>query len=168
MKVNSIRLSVRSSSLGGGAEIGMANSETYLFVNTISSQSRVRGIKRSIWLKHDIVLKCQITFNLGLNAAKNTYHTKKVLIKSSSELNFEQKVHECICLSSPRVELGGSKDWYPNSKTSTNSCKETFSVFVIDLCKNSTYQRTPKNCSYLFHNTTMYKIVQNCAHCTKL
>ncbi len=43
----------------------------------ISSQSGARGLERLIWLKHYIVLKRQITFNLGLNAAKNMHHIKK-------------------------------------------------------------------------------------------
>ncbi len=38
---------------------------------SISPRSGARGLKRLIWLKYYIVLKWQITFNLGLNADKN-------------------------------------------------------------------------------------------------
>ncbi len=35
------------------------------------------GLERLKWLKYDIALKWQITFNLWLNAAKNTHYIKK-------------------------------------------------------------------------------------------
>ncbi len=63
-----------------------------------SPQSEARGLERLIQLKHDIVLKCQITFNVGLNAAKNMRYTKKVSIKSSSELNFVTKKSTSACV----------------------------------------------------------------------
>ncbi len=44
-----------------------------------SPQSGARGLERLIWLKYYIVLKMQITFNLGLSAAKNTHYIKKKL-----------------------------------------------------------------------------------------
>ncbi len=40
-------------------------------------RSGARRLERLIWLKYNIVQKWQITFNLGLNAAKNTHYTKK-------------------------------------------------------------------------------------------
>ncbi len=44
---------------------------------SISSQSEARGLKRLIWLIYYSALKLQITFNLGLNAAKNTHYIEK-------------------------------------------------------------------------------------------
>ncbi len=35
--------------------------------------SGARGLERLTWLKYNIALKRQITFHLGLNAAKNTH-----------------------------------------------------------------------------------------------
>ncbi len=58
------------------------------------------------------VLEWESMFTLGLNTAKNTHYMKKGSNKSCSELNFVQKVLECICLSPPWVELLGSKDQY--------------------------------------------------------
>ncbi len=58
---------------------------------SIPSWSGARGLERLIWLKYDIVLKGQNTFNLGLNTAKNTHHMKKASNKSRLELNFVQK-----------------------------------------------------------------------------
>ncbi len=43
---------------------------------SIFPQSGGRELKKLIWLKYYIVLKRQITFNLGLNAAKNTHYIK--------------------------------------------------------------------------------------------
>ncbi len=43
---------------------------------SISPQSGARELERLIWLKYDNVLKWQNTFNLGLNTAKNTHHSK--------------------------------------------------------------------------------------------
>ncbi len=74
---------------------------------SIFSQSDAWGIKRLIWLKYDIVLKCLITFNLGLNAAKNTHHTKKASIKSSAELNFLQKSPRAHMFISPQSVARG-------------------------------------------------------------
>ncbi len=79
---------------------------------SVSSQSGARGIKRLTWLKYVIVLKCQITFNLRLNTAKNTHHTKKASIKSSSELNFVQKSPRAHMFISPKSGGRASKDWY--------------------------------------------------------
>ncbi len=45
----------------------------------ISLQSGARGPKRLLWLKYYIILKRQITFNLGLNATRNTHHIEKSL-----------------------------------------------------------------------------------------
>ncbi len=44
---------------------------------SISPQSGAGGLERLTWLKYYIVLKLQITFNLGLNAAKNTHYIEK-------------------------------------------------------------------------------------------
>ncbi len=44
---------------------------------SISPQSGAKGLERLIWLKCFIVLKRQITFNLGLTATKNVYYIKK-------------------------------------------------------------------------------------------
>ncbi len=44
---------------------------------SISPRSDARELERLIWLKYYFVLKWQNTFNLGLNAAKNTHKTKK-------------------------------------------------------------------------------------------
>ncbi len=44
---------------------------------SISSLSGARGLERLTWLKYYIVLKRQITFNLGFNAAENTHPIKK-------------------------------------------------------------------------------------------
>ncbi len=40
-------------------------------------KSGARGLDRLIWLKYNFALKLQITFSLGLNAAKNTHYIKK-------------------------------------------------------------------------------------------
>ncbi len=58
---------------------------------SIYPQSGDRGLERLIWLKYYIALNWRITFNLGLNAAKNTHPIKKASNKSCSELNFVQK-----------------------------------------------------------------------------
>ncbi len=39
---------------------------------SIALRSGARGLKRWVWLKYYDVQKWQITFSLGLNAAKNT------------------------------------------------------------------------------------------------
>ncbi len=44
---------------------------------SIFHQSGARGLERLIWLKYYTVLKLQITFNLGLTAAKNTHYMEK-------------------------------------------------------------------------------------------
>ncbi len=44
---------------------------------SISSWSEARAIERLIYLKYYFLLKRQNTFNLGLNAAKNTHQIKK-------------------------------------------------------------------------------------------
>ncbi len=44
-----------------------------------------------MWLKYYIVLNLQITFNFGLNTAKNAHPVKKAWNKSCSELNFLQR-----------------------------------------------------------------------------
>ncbi len=67
---------------------------------SISTQSGARGLKRLIWLRYDIVLKGQNTFNLGLNAAKNSHYKEKASNKSS----------QARVTISPGVELGGLKD----------------------------------------------------------
>ncbi len=46
---------------------------------SISPQSGVRGLERLIWFKYYIVLNQQITFNLGLNAVKNTHPIEESL-----------------------------------------------------------------------------------------
>ncbi len=77
----------------------------------VSPQSGARRLERLIWLKYYIVLKRQITFNLGLNADKNTDNNKRRgSNKNCSEFNFLQKTDGRICLSPPGVQFGGSKD----------------------------------------------------------
>ncbi len=44
---------------------------------SISAPSGAGGLEWLIWLKYDIVPKGENTFNLGLNAAKNTHHMEK-------------------------------------------------------------------------------------------
>ncbi len=44
---------------------------------SISPQKGARGFERLIWLKYYIVLKQEVTFNLGLNTAENTHPVKK-------------------------------------------------------------------------------------------
>ncbi len=51
-----------------------------------SVQSGARGLERLIWLKYYIGLKLQITFTLGLNAAKNTHYIEKVSNKTAQEI----------------------------------------------------------------------------------
>ncbi len=65
------------------------------------------------WLKSYIAVKQQFTFNLGLNAAKNTRipSKKKIGINVVRNLIMYKIVGERICLSPPRVELGDTKDW---------------------------------------------------------
>ncbi len=75
------------------------------------------GLERLICLKYDIVLKCQIAFNLGLSVAKNTQHTKKASIKSSSELNFVQK--------SPRAHM------FISSKSGTRGLERSLWLNII-------------------------------------
>ncbi len=82
---------------------------------SISPQSKARGLEWLIWLKYDIILKGQNTFNLGLNTAINTHHAKKKLqIKVDQNWISHQKVHEHICLSPPPpgVEIGSWKYWH--------------------------------------------------------
>ncbi len=69
---------------------------------SISPQSGARWLERLIWLEYDIVLKWQNTFNSGLNTAKNTHHTKKASIKSSSELNFIEKSPQAHMFTCPQ------------------------------------------------------------------
>ncbi len=82
---------------------------------SISPQGGARRLERLTWLKYYNVQKRQIIFTLGLNAVKNTDFMKKSSSKSCLELNSLQKVMGCICLFSPGVELGGSKDWQVRS-----------------------------------------------------
>ncbi len=58
---------------------------------SVFHQSGARGLEKLIQLKYYIVLKRQITFNLGLNAVENTHPVKKSQNKSGSELTFVQK-----------------------------------------------------------------------------
>ncbi len=71
-------------------------------------QSGAMGIERLIWLKYYIVLKQEITFNLGLNYQKYASHQKKLQIKVVWNWISYKKVRECICLSPFGVELWGS------------------------------------------------------------
>ncbi len=64
-------------------------------------------MKISVCLKSNNVQKWEIRFTLGLNSAKNTHYIKKKLrIKGVWNCISYKKVHECTCLSPPRVELG--------------------------------------------------------------
>ncbi len=74
---------------------------------SIRPQSGAQGLERLIWLKYDIVLKCQITFNLGLSAAKDTNHINKSSIKSCLELNFLQKSSRAHISISPKSGARG-------------------------------------------------------------
>ncbi len=56
------------------------------------------------------VQKREIRFTLGLDAAKNTYFTKKVADKSSSESNFVQKSPRAHMSISPSSGAGSPKD----------------------------------------------------------
>ncbi len=47
---------------------------THMFIISWCGATR---LERLIWLKYYILLKEQITFTLGLNAAKNTHHIQK-------------------------------------------------------------------------------------------
>ncbi len=75
---------------------------------SISRQIGARGLERLIRLKYYFVLKWQNTFNLGLNATKNTYQIKK---KVENEISYK-KVSGRTCVPPPGVELGTSKDEY--------------------------------------------------------
>ncbi len=44
---------------------------------SVTHQSEARGLERLMWLKYYNVQKWQITFTLGLNAAKNTTYMEK-------------------------------------------------------------------------------------------
>ncbi len=61
--------------------------------------SGASGFERLTCSKYYDVWKCQITFNLGLNVAKNTHHIKKLLIKVIWNWILYKEVCERICLS---------------------------------------------------------------------
>ncbi len=67
---------------------------------SISPWSGGSGLERLASSKYYSVLKHEITFNLGLNAAKNTHRIKKASNKSYLKLNFVQKF--CVCIISRR------------------------------------------------------------------
>ncbi len=67
------------------------------------------GFERFIWLTYYFVLKWQDTFNLGLNAVKNTHHIKKCSNKSCSEFNFVQKCLQAHMSTSSPPPNGGAK-----------------------------------------------------------
>ncbi len=54
---------------------------------SISPKSGARGLERLIQLKYNVVLKRQITINLGLNTAKSSIALKKASNKSYSIRN---------------------------------------------------------------------------------
>ncbi len=59
------------------------------------------------WLHSVLSILAPVSaFNLGLNAAKSTHHTKKAPNKSCSELNFVQKSPEEHSLSPPPPQRG--------------------------------------------------------------
>ncbi len=63
-------------------------------------QSGARRLQRLIWLKYYIVLKRQITFNLGLNADKNTDNKRKGSNKNCLEsISYKKKIIGCISIS---------------------------------------------------------------------
>ncbi len=78
---------------------------------SISPWSGARGLERLASSNYYSEGKQKITFNLGLNAAKNTHGIKKKLqIKVVQNWISYKKVRECMCLSPPGVELWGSRD----------------------------------------------------------
>ncbi len=93
---------------------------------------------------------------------------REIVVRRPSPSNSVIKFVAYLAIWRGRFILFISEINYPNGKTDTNSCKEAFSVFVTDLCNNSTTQRTPKNCSYLLHNKTMYNNVQDRTKLCKL
>ncbi len=54
-------------------------------------QSGAKGLERLTWLKYYIILKQQITFNLGLNTAKNMHYIKKSFKYKLSRIKFRTK-----------------------------------------------------------------------------
>ncbi len=74
-------------------------------------RSGARAFERLIWLKYNIVLKLQITFNLGL-LTKIRITSKKGSKRVVRNWILYKKVRQRICLSPNRAELGASKDWY--------------------------------------------------------
>ncbi len=52
-----------------------------------------------------------------------------------------------------------------NGKSDTNSCRETFSVFVTNLFKNSTNQRALKNCFHFLQDIKMYYVQDSTEMC---
>ncbi len=70
---------------------------------SISPQSGARGLKRLIWLLYYMVLKLQITFNLELNAAKNTHYFKKSIKWKLFKIEFVPKVQERVRLFPPEL-----------------------------------------------------------------
>ncbi len=57
-----------------------------------SHENGGKGLERLIWLKYYIVLKWQITFNFGLNGAKNTHHIKELYIRIKIVTHFKMMV----------------------------------------------------------------------------
>ncbi len=71
---------------------------------SIFPQTGAMGLERLACLKYYYVGKRQITFNLELNVAKGTHHTKKSFKYKLFGIEFRTN------LISPRLEVGGLKD----------------------------------------------------------
>ncbi len=63
---------------------------------SISHRGVARGLERLIWLKYYVLLKRQITFNLGLNADKIPIIRENVQIKIVQNSISYKKLSGCI------------------------------------------------------------------------
>ncbi len=75
----------------------------------MSSSPQERGLQRLMCFKNYNV-EWESRFTWVLNAAKNTHYIQNWFQKKLLSIEFYTKSHRCMCLPSPRVELGGSKD----------------------------------------------------------
>ncbi len=97
------------------------------------------AVERSIWLKHNIVLRRENTFTLGLNAAKNT-HLKKLQIKVARDRILYKKVREQICLSphpSPEWSLGFERLIWLKYYIQIYTLKKKLKLFRIQFLKKN-------------------------------
>ncbi len=81
----------------------------YVYLSTLLPPSEAAGLKRLIWLKYYFVLKWKDTFNLGLNAAKNTHHIKKRFKQKLFGIEFRTKKSASVYVYPLRVELVARK-----------------------------------------------------------